>query len=114
VLVQDFLKKRILMVIQVKIPFFEKFSSFVGNVFLMGLQPSCRWFQASKASRLSLKGFGHQYGLLQLSSRIIRFSAFLTPTLGETYPFTLISSPLTRTTHGELLRPLGGDFFISP
>jgi hypothetical protein len=44
--------------------FFENFSSFVGNVFSMGLQPFCLWFQASKASRLPLKGFGHQYGLL--------------------------------------------------
>jgi hypothetical protein len=77
-LVQDFLKKRILMVIQVKIPFFEKFTTFVGNIFSMGLQPSCLWFEAPKASQLPLKWFGHQYGLLQLSSqnRTVRFLCF--------------------------------------
>jgi hypothetical protein len=37
---KNILKKRILMVIQVKIPFPEKFSSFVGSVLSMGLQPS--------------------------------------------------------------------------
>jgi hypothetical protein len=111
------------MVIQVKIPFFQKFSSFVGNVFSMDLQPSYLWFQDSNASRLPLKGFGHQYGLLQLSSqnRTVRFwkqdcpvSAFLTPTLGETYPFTLISFPLSRIVCEKLLGPLGVDFLIPP
>jgi hypothetical protein len=40
--------------------FFEKFSSFVGNAFSMGLQPFYLWFQASKASLLSLKGLSFQ------------------------------------------------------
>jgi hypothetical protein len=89
----------------------------------MGLQSSYLWFQSSKASRLSLKGFGDQNGQLQLSNqnRIVQFwkpvylvAAFLTPTLGETYPFTLISFPLSRTACGELLGPLGGDFLIPP
>jgi hypothetical protein len=59
---QNILKKRILMVIQVKIHFSKKFSSFVGNVLSMGLQPSYLWFQASKASLFFLKGFEHQMG----------------------------------------------------
>jgi hypothetical protein len=37
-------------------------NSFVGNVLSMGLQPSYLWFQASKASLFSLKGFEHQMG----------------------------------------------------
>jgi hypothetical protein len=41
-------------------------------------------------------------------------SAFLTPTPGETYPFTLISFPLSRTACGELLGPLDGYFLIPP
>jgi hypothetical protein len=118
------------MVIQVK-KNSEKFSSFVGNVLSVGLQPSYLWFQASL---FSLKGFEHQMGnfsypvktgLSGFGNWTIQFwkpdsgfgnqtpvSAFLTPNSGETYLFTLISFPLSRTSHGELLGPLGGDFLI--
>jgi hypothetical protein len=50
--------------------FSEKFSSFVGNVLSMDLQPSYLWFQASKASLLSLKGFEHQMGMSIIQSKL--------------------------------------------
>jgi hypothetical protein len=82
---KNVLKKRILMVIQVRIPFSEKFSSFVCNVLSMGLQPSYLWFQDSKASPFSLKGFEHQMGnfsypvktgLSGFGNRTVRFLRF--------------------------------------
>jgi hypothetical protein len=43
-----------------------------------------------------------------------RWSSFygFNPAQGKTYPFTLISSPLSKTAHGESLGSLGGDFVI--
>jgi hypothetical protein len=42
----------------------------------------------------------------------IKLSGFcvFNPSPCVTYPFTLISYPLSRTAHGEPLGPLGGDF----
>jgi hypothetical protein len=75
--------------------FFKKFSSFVGNTFSMGLQPSYLRFQASKASLLSLKGLCFQ-GLF--GSVLEKLDCLVSETglsgfcgfnpLDRTYPFT--------------------------